>query len=70
MKKYIVELTSEERSGLGRIKVSDMLPSLCHNNLLSDATIPQQHYLIYWSENPGVLYGFFLTARWRLWYNK
>jgi len=32
-----------------------MLPSLCHNSLLSEATIPQQHYLIYWSEKVGVL---------------
>jgi hypothetical protein len=28
---------------------------LCHDNLLSDATIPQLHYLIYWSRKAGVL---------------
>ena len=31
--------------------------TLCHNSLLIHATIPQQHYLIYWSENPAVLQG-------------
>jgi hypothetical protein len=31
-------------------------PTLCHDNLLSDATIPQAHYLIHWSKKPGVLY--------------
>jgi len=38
------------------LKLPRMLPSLCHNSLLSDPTIPQQHYLIHWSEKPGVLY--------------
>ena len=36
-------------------ELTGMLPSLCHNSLLSDATIPQRHYLIYWSEKVGVL---------------
>jgi hypothetical protein len=32
------------------------VPTLCHDNLLSDATIPQPHYLIHWSKKAGVLY--------------
>jgi len=33
-----------------------MVLPLCHDNLLSDATLPQPHYLIHWSRKPGVLY--------------
>jgi hypothetical protein len=41
--------------GYTRLELTGMLPSLCHNSLVSDATIPQRHYLIYWSEKVGVL---------------
>ena len=37
------------------LELPAMLPSLCHNSFLSDATIPQPNYLIHWSEKPGVL---------------
>ena len=35
---------------------TSMMPTLCHDNLLSDATIPQPHYLIHWSKKAGVSY--------------
>jgi hypothetical protein len=43
-------------NGYTRLKLTGMLPSMCHNSLLSEATIPQRHYLIYWPEKVGVLY--------------
>jgi len=33
-----------------------MVLPLRHDNLLSDATIPQPYYLIHWSKKAGVLY--------------
>ncbi len=39
-----------------RLECSTMVFPLCHDNLLSDATMPQPHYLIYWSKKAGVLY--------------
>lgn len=40
-----------------------MVLPLCHDNLLSDATIPQPHSLIYWSKKPGLLYSQHLPVK-------
>ena len=38
-----------------RLERTAMPPTLCHNSLLCDATVPQQYYLIHWSRKAGVL---------------
>jgi APA family basic amino acid/polyamine antiporter len=40
--------------------------TLRHNSLPIHATIPQRHYLIYWSENPGVLYSLSMKSAFAL----
>jgi radical SAM protein with 4Fe4S-binding SPASM domain len=39
-----------------RLERTTVVFPLCHDNLLSHATIPQTHYLIDWSKKAGVLY--------------